>query len=105
LATFANDIGIAVRAGQVDAEHVRRYFGYYVKAYWVVLEPQITKYREMNDFPAVFSSFEYLYRLVTELDARKGLGPVSAPEADRFRKEEMVQAQYHLEANSGKFDL
>lgn len=103
LATFANDIGIAVRTGQVDAEHVRRFFGYYIIGYWMVLGPQVRKYRESTGFEEVFSSFEYLHDILVEMDTRRGLSPMTDVIAQRFRQEEAIQAQYYLEAISGKF--
>lgn len=104
LATFANDLGIAVRTKQVDAEHIGRYFGYYIEGYWIVLAPQILKYREVNNSPSVYSSFEHLYRIVADADARRGLPSLSASGAERFRSEEKLHAEYHMESRSGTFD-
>lgn len=104
LATFANDLGIAVRTGQIDGEHVRRYFGYYITGYWVVLAPQIRVFREAASFPRAYSSFEYLHDLLSKMDRKLGIASMSPEAVERFKQEEMIHAQYFIEANAGKFD-
>ena len=70
LASFMEDLGAAIRVGQVNTEHVWSYYSYYVDGYWLLLKPKITFYRAKTSDQSYFDGFESLFKLCAR-DSRK----------------------------------
>ena len=96
LATFMNDLGLAVATNQADRQHVYSYFGYYVEGHWLVLGPKILRYRERMSDPNFFANFEKLYRTVQEINTKSSSLPMRPGHAADFLIQEKVLADFML---------
>ncbi|MBC2837622.1 hypothetical protein [Paragemmobacter straminiformis] len=95
---FFNDIGIAIRTGQVDKVHVVRFFGFFVEGYWLLMSEQIQRCRDRASDPSIYGSFERLYEIVIQENERYGLGTLTASRLGMFVKEEAALANFYLDA-------
>lgn len=102
IVTFMNDLGMAVKAGQADKEHVWSYFGYYVESYWLLLSEKIRLFRLKRSDPNYFINFENLHTMVREMNAKRGSPALDATHVDVFRREESVLGCFLLNTPSEK---
>ncbi len=96
---FLNDIGIAIRTGQVDKVHVVRHFGYFVEGYWLLMADQIQCYRDLVDDQSIFGSFQRLYDVVLKQNEHYELGRLTTSRLGRFVDEEAALADFYLGAS------
>jgi hypothetical protein len=66
------DLGYLLRLGVLRAESVWNRFGMVTQVYWPLCKPAIEKLREEWSYPALFTEFERLSRLMAELDRERG---------------------------------
>ena len=93
---YFNDIGIAIRTGQVDEGHVVRFFGYFIEGFWLSLVDQIKRCRETTSDPSIYGSFEHLYELVISANAKNGIAPFTQARLTVFVREEAGLARFYL---------
>lgn len=96
LASFMEDLGAAIKVGQVNTEHVWSYYSYYIDGYWLLLKPKITFYRERTSDPSYFEGFESLHRLSEKVAGQHGTFPMLESYLSFFRKEEVRTVQFLL---------
>ena len=70
---FYEELGYLQRLGALQAESVWHTFGVMAQAYWLLCKPAIEKRREERADPAMYEEFEWLNRLVTDLDRERGI--------------------------------
>ena len=72
---FFEEAGEMVRLGILGAESVARRFSAQGQAYWTLCRPAIEKYREEWGLSTIYEEFEYLSRLMADLDPEQGAAP------------------------------
>jgi hypothetical protein len=73
------EMGELLRQGILRAETVWSRYGVFAQAYWLVCKPTIEKRRQEWEDPALYEEFEYLCRVVSEQDRKRGI-PVPTQE-------------------------
>ncbi|MBD3663412.1 hypothetical protein [Sulfitobacter aestuariivivens] len=96
LVTFMEDLGAAISVGQVNTEHVWRYYSYYIDGYWLLLNPKVTYYRERTSDPIYFEGFEELHNLSARVSRQHGTFPMLESYLSSFRKEEIKTVRFLL---------
>ena len=86
---FFEGIGELLRRGVLSAETVWNQYGHMARAYWLMCKPTIEKVREGWEEPKLYEDFEYLYRVLAELDHERG---VPAPNREQLRQFMEMQA-------------
>ena len=72
---FFEEAGEMVRLGILGAESVASRFSVHGQAYWTLCRPAIEKYREEWGLSTIYEEFEYLSRLMADLDPEQGAAP------------------------------
>jgi hypothetical protein len=89
---FFETLGYLVRRKAVDKEIVWHTFFHWVHGYWSAGAQQITKRRNEEKDQTLWEDFEYLHRLLVELDRRKNRKRCTAllgrSQIDQFLKQE-----------------
>lgn len=98
MCSFFNDIGIAIRTGQLDKLQVARHFGYFIEGYWLLMADQIKCCRDSFEDQTIYSSFEHLYDVVLAENKRLALGRFPASRLKVFAKEEAALADFYRDA-------
>jgi hypothetical protein len=81
--SFYDELGELQRLGVLRAELVWNRFGVLGQAYWPLCKPAIEKMREEDKEPTYFEDFEYLMRLIVDMNRERG---VPAPTQERLRQ-------------------
>jgi hypothetical protein len=74
---FFEETGEMVRLGILGAESVTSRFSVHGHAYWTLCRPAIEKFREEWELSTIYEEFEYLSRLMADLDPEQGAAPRS----------------------------
>ena len=90
---FFEEAGEMVRLGILGAESVASRFSVHGQAYWTLCRPAIEKYREEWGLSTIYEEFEYLSRLMADLDPEQGTAP---------RKPEVVRQVMEWESVVGE---
>jgi hypothetical protein len=69
------DVGEMLRLEVLRDVPVDNRFGVFAQAYWFVCKPTIEKMREEWQDPKLYEEFEYLCRVLGEMDRRRGAAP------------------------------
>jgi hypothetical protein len=72
---FFEELGEMVRLGILGAESVTSRFSVHGQAYWTLCRPAIEKFREEWELATIYEEFEYLSRLMADLDPEQGAAP------------------------------
>jgi hypothetical protein len=72
---FFEEAGEMVRLGILGAESVTSRFSVHGQAYWTLCQPAIEKLREEWELSTIYEEFEYLSRLMADLDPEQGAAP------------------------------
>jgi hypothetical protein len=72
---FFEELGEMVRLGILGAESVTSRFSVHGQAYWTLCRPAIEKFREEWELSTIYEEFEYLSRLMADLDPEQGAAP------------------------------
>jgi hypothetical protein len=72
---FFEEAGEMVRLGILGAESVTNRFSVHGQAYWTLCRPAIEKFREEWELSTIYEEFEYLSRLMADLDPEQGAAP------------------------------
>jgi hypothetical protein len=81
--SFYDELGELQRLGVLRAELVWNRFGVLGQAYWPLCKLAIEKMREEDKEPTYFEDFEYLMRLIVDMNRERG---VPAPTQERLRQ-------------------
>jgi hypothetical protein len=81
--SFYDELGELQRLGVLRAELVWNRFGVLGQAYRPLCKPAIEKMREEDKEPTYFEDFEYLMRLIVDMNRERG---VPAPTQERLRQ-------------------
>jgi len=81
--SFYDELGELQRLGVLRAELVWNRFGVLGQAYWPLCKPAIEKMREEDKEPTYFEDFEYLMRLIVDMNRERR---VPAPTQERLRQ-------------------
>jgi hypothetical protein len=73
MCNFFEDVGELLRLGVLRAEPVWNRFRVWAQAYWLLCKPSIKKMREEGEDPAAYEHFEYLYRVMADLDRKRDI--------------------------------
>lgn len=96
VATFMEDLGAAVHAGQANREHVWNYYGYYIEGYWQLLQPKIRYYHSNSGDRTYFERFKWLFDLNAETNKRNGTSSMPVSYLNAFRREEAKAVRFML---------
>jgi hypothetical protein len=96
VASFLEDLGAAIRVGQVNTEHVWSYYSYHVDGYWMILRPKVEFYRQKTQDKFYFKGFEDLQKLSERISRKKGTIPMLESYEIVFRKEEEAFVSFLL---------
>ena len=99
IATFMEDLGAAIRVGQVNTEHVWSYYSYYIDGYWPLLKPKVTYYRERTSDKCYFEGFEALYRHSEKVAHQHGTFQMLESYLPLFRREEIKTVRFLLSSD------
>lgn len=88
LASFMEDLGSAISAGQADRTQVWSYFSYHVEGYWLILQPKIIEYRRKTSDPNWYTNFEDLHAIVKKMAIKIGSPVMDSMSTESFRKDE-----------------
>jgi len=72
IANFWERVGYLVRAGHVDRSLVNQYFDASIRTWWGWLQPSTEFERVRDSDPAIYEHFEWLAKLMAEMDAKAG---------------------------------
>jgi hypothetical protein len=72
---FFEEAGEMVRLGILGAESVTSRYSVHGQAYWTLCRPAIEKLREEWELSTIYEEFEYLSRLMADLDPEQGAAP------------------------------
>jgi hypothetical protein len=72
---FFEELGEMVRLGILGAESVTSRYSVHGQAYWTLCRPAIEKFREEWELSTIYEEFEYLSRLMADLDPEQGAAP------------------------------
>jgi hypothetical protein len=72
---FFEEAGEMVRLGILGAESVTSRYSVHGQAYWTLCRPAIEKFREEWELSTIYEEFEYLSRLMADLDPEQGAAP------------------------------
>jgi len=86
---FFEDLAYWQRLGALTVESVWNTFGGHVRIHWALCKPAIEKMREEYKDPALYVYFEYLSRLMADMDDERGV-PAGTPEQVRQNLEAEV---------------
>jgi len=73
--SILEEVGEILRLGVLRAEPVWNRFGIWAQGYWSVCKPTIEKMRKEWEDPSLFEEFEYLCRVLDEMDRKRGVAP------------------------------
>ena len=73
--SFFEETGEMVRLGILGAESVTSRFSVHGQAYWTLCRAAIEKFREEWELSTIYEEFEYLSRLMADLDPEQGAAP------------------------------
>jgi hypothetical protein len=85
---FFEEVGEMLRRGVLSAVPVWSRFSDWVPDYWSVCKPTIEKLREDFRAPAIYEDFEYLARMMTEMNRKRGVAPTPREQLRRSLKVE-----------------
>ena len=72
---FFEEAGEMVRLGILGAESVTSRYSVHGQAYWTLCRPAIEKLRQEWELSTIYEEFEYLSRLMADLDPEQGAAP------------------------------
>jgi hypothetical protein len=72
---FWERVGYLVRKGHMRRDIVSAYLGSAVSLWWVFLGPYARQLREEQKDPAIYEHFEWLARVMVEIDRKAGVTP------------------------------
>jgi hypothetical protein len=72
---FFEEAGEMVRLGILGVESVTNRFSVHGQAYWTLCRPAIEKFRKEWELSTIYEEFEYLSRLMADLDPEQGAAP------------------------------
>jgi hypothetical protein len=72
---FFEEAGEMVRLGILGAESVASRYSVHGQAYWTLCRPAIENLREEWELSTIYEEFEYLTRLMADLDPEQGAAP------------------------------
>jgi hypothetical protein len=87
--SFFEEVGELLREGVLRAETVWNRYGSAAQAYWLVCKPTIEMERKKWEDPTLYELFEYLCRVMAELDRKRG---IPAPTQELLRQSMEDQA-------------
>jgi hypothetical protein len=90
---FFEEAGEMVRLGILGAESVTSRYSVHGQAYWTLCRPAIEKLRQEWELSTIYEEFEYLSRLMADLDPEQGAAP---------RKPEVVRQVMEWESVVGE---
>jgi len=73
--SILEEVGEMLRLEVLRAEPVWNRFGIWAQGYWSVCKPTIEKMRKEEEDPSLFEEFEYLCRVLDEMDRKRGVAP------------------------------
>ena len=73
---FFEEAGEMVRLGILGAESVASRYSVHGQAYWTLCRPAIEKLREEWELSTIYEEFEYLSRLMADLDPEQRAAPL-----------------------------
>jgi hypothetical protein len=80
---FYEEVGEMLRFGIFSSESVWNRFSVRANAYWLLCKPALEKMREEREDPAIYIEFEYLCRVMAEVDRERG---TAAPTQEVLRQ-------------------
>ena len=92
--SFFEEVGELLRQGVLRAETVWNRYAVIAQTYWLVCKPTIEKERKKWKDPTLYEQFEYLCRVMAELDRKRG---ISAPTQELLRQSLEYQAAINIE--------
>jgi hypothetical protein len=98
---FFEGLGYLQRIGALQAESVWQKFGGMTIGYWTIYEPFTRKLREEHQDTTLSEEFERLYRVVSDLDRKRGIGPFTKEQLLWFVKHESTVGQEEPTTDEG----
>ena len=74
---FFEDVGEMLRLGVLSDVSVWNRYSAAAHSYWSAYKPSIEKMREEYGDPAYYEEFEYLSRVMDEMDRKRGIPPLT----------------------------
>src|SRR5215208_7007052 len=93
--SFFEELGELLRQGVLRAETVWNRYAVMAQTYWLVCKPPIEKERKNWKDPTLYEQFEYLCRVMAELDRKRG---IPAPTQELLRQSLEYQATINIES-------
>jgi hypothetical protein len=91
---FLEDVGEMLRLGVLRAEPVWNRYSEWAKGFWFVCKPSIEKLREeLGDDQTIWEDFEYLCRVMAEMDRKRGVAPPTPEGLREFVEWEAVMGE------------
>jgi hypothetical protein len=88
------EVGELLRQGVLRAETVWNRYAVMAQTYWLACKPTIEKERQKWKDPTLYEQFEYLCRVMAELDRQRG---IPAPTQELLRQSLEYQATINIE--------
>jgi hypothetical protein len=83
---FFESLGKLQRLRAFQAESVWSMFGMLTKAYWILCKPALKRVREEREDSPLYEDFERLYRLVADIDRKRGIAKSPLRRSDGIRR-------------------
>jgi hypothetical protein len=81
---FFEEVGEMLRLGVLSDVSVWNRYSTSAYLYWSACKPSIEKMREEHGDPAYFEEFEYLCRVVDEMDRKRGIPPLTLEQLRQY---------------------